>query len=201
MSKRNRQGAREISLLGLEKLLIHVLNNPKQYLDNELLKSSLSSQGKLSSLDYLFSDGHAEYAIKPMSLNSMKTHSQLLFESGYARINDLRIAATRSLEDARAISQQPNKRTRNGLNLTINELESKLDMYQRSVVILLQAINSCMHSLKVVNKTVEANLRDKRTQDAISEIQSVMALSPISANERQHNDSSVANMEDYRNGS
>ncbi len=200
MSKRSTQGAREISLLGLEKMLIHVLNNPKQYLDNELLKSSLSSQGKLSSLDYLFSDGRAEYAIKPMSLNSMKTHSQLLFESGYARINDLRIAATRSLEDARAISQQPNKRTRNGLNLTINELESKLDMYQRSVVILLQAINSCMHSLKVVNKTVEANLRDKRTQDGISEIQSVMALSPISVNERQHNDSSVAHMEDYRNG-
>ena len=191
-------GKKVASLIALEKLLCNIIKNPKNYIDDQLLNDSLSSQGKLSSMAYKFSEAEAEYVVKPMSLNSMKSHSQALFATGYSRINELRKSALSSLETARLTLEAPNKRTRRGLNLKVEQLDGALEMQQKAIIILLQAINASIHAIKITNKTLDPKLRDKRSQDALTEIQNILGLCPVSINETKSEGSSVTNIEDYR---
>ena len=166
------------SVLALRNLLRSIVSEPVLYVDNDYLIDSLKSQGKTASLDFSFTFEGEDFVVTPVSLNTLKTYSENLFENGFGGINELRIRASEAISNFKCKAAAPSKRTKEGLKITVNELEDKLEDHRRINYILLQALSSSIFAIKGIKGATSKIIREKRCDEALERLRAIVSMNP-----------------------
>ncbi len=166
------------SVLALRNLLRSIVSDPELYVDNDYLIGSLKSQGKTANLNFSFTFDGERFVVTPVSLNTLKAYSQNLFENGFEGINELRIRALEAISNFKSKAAAPSKRTKEGLKITVNELEDKLEAHRRINYILLQALSSSIFAIKGIKSATSKSIREKRCDEAIGRLRAIVSMNP-----------------------
>lgn len=166
------------SIISLRDMLRLIVSEPEHFADNEVIISALKSQGKTASLEYEGAFNGADHKITAVSLNTLKTYSNELFENGFEGLNQLRVAALDSIKAFKERKSSSNKRTKTGLQLRVSELESELEKHKEINFILLQAVSSSISSIKGIKNAPSKDLLDKRADEAISRLRAIISMNP-----------------------
>ncbi|HGS5668027.1 TPA: hypothetical protein ACMDXT_000026 [Vibrio parahaemolyticus] len=137
-----------------KELLVNIIKEPIDYIDSESVKSALKTQESL-----------ARYSIKDKevfgcSLNTFKSASNELLDGGFKEINQLRINA---LDSIQACTEKPvaNKRTRTGLKVKVENLESDLQSIRQSnflLTLLMSELRGELKRMAVIDESPDVRL-------------------------------------------
>lgn len=166
------------SIIALRDLLRLIVSEPENFAENEKLIAALKSQGKTASLEYEVTFSGTDHKITPVSLNTLKTYSNELFESGFEGFNQLRVSALDSIRAFQERKSSSNKRTKSGLQMRVSELEDELEKHQQVNFILLQALSSSISAIKGIKNATTKDLMDKRSDEAISKLRAIVSMNP-----------------------
>lgn len=166
------------SVIALRDLLRIIVSEPENFADNEQIITALKSQGKTASLDLEISFNGTDHKITPVSLNTLKTYSNELFDNGFEGLNQLRTAALDSIKSFNERKTKSNKRTKTGLQMRVRELEDELEKHKQVNFILLQALSSSISSIKGIKNAPSKDLLEKRADEAISRLRAIISMNP-----------------------
>lgn len=162
----------------LRDFLRQVAARPHLFAENVELISALKSQAGITALEVEFEDDEGIKQTKAVSLNTLKTYANELFERGFEEINYLRISAKDSIDAFNKRGQKSNKRTKSGLTKRVDEMERDLEQHQKINFILLQGLSHAIAELKIVRDTPSEKLRKKRVQDALTTLTMIASMNP-----------------------
>lgn len=186
------------STLALRDYLRLIIASPNEYHENDALLKSLASQNGTCKLSIEYTHGEELKKIAPMSLNTQKKCCEDLLPRGFETLNKLRIDAYTSLLNCRSIkTEKPNRRTREGLKKVVSNLDDELMKHKQINFILLQAISTAMSGIRSVRDAKQKDTRDKRAEDALSNLRAIISLNPSSW-DHVNDISKVVDLDDYR---
>lgn len=177
-------------------ILRSIVSAPAQFIEDENLKKALKSQGGLAKLEYETQIDGKTIRKLPMSLNTLKTYTDEIFDEGFEGLNHLRLRAIEALDEYIHRSIRPNSQSRAGLKSKIKELEEELEKHRSVNFILLQAVSSAMDTIKNMQKAPDDQLREKRAKDGLDKIRAIASLNPHPFDRT----SSVVSIKDYKDG-
>ena len=178
-------------------ILRSIVNNPQQYSDDEVLKQALKSQGGVAKLEYAaLIDGKSVHK-NSMSLNTLKTYANDLFDEGFEGLNQLRLKTVDILDEYIHRSIRPNSQSRAGLRSRIIKLEETLEKHRSVNFILLQAISSAMSTITSMKDAPDDSILEKRAKDGLARIRAVASLNPHPFDMAP---STIVSMKDYIGG-
>lgn len=144
----------QTTVLETEKLLTEIITLPVEFKDDEELLNALKSQSALAKYQ------NQGRNIASCSLNTVKSISETLLDGGFLSLDKLRIKAKLAIEavhlDEKAAKGK--KPTVVGLRHKVVELESELDVAQRSnflLTVIVSELRSKLKQLAVHEGTVE----------------------------------------------
>jgi hypothetical protein len=167
----------EKTIRGLVILIKCVLDNPRNFVDNQLIKTALKSQGKLCALDYKFMHDGDSIEITPISLTTLKSKLTTLSEGySYASFDKLRLEAFDRLERAIHQNHQPSKQTKSGLELKILELQNDLIKHKEMNMHLLQALLFCDTAIESIDLASNEKVKHKKAREARETLRRILTL-------------------------
>jgi hypothetical protein len=167
-----RAGAR-----ALQRLLSQVITAPHAFAGDDVLLAALKTQGGLSSLDRtVVLDNGDTLNCSPSSLNTLKKYSDEVLTGGFNTLNALRLKAIEAIGRHERKKTRSNKRTREGLKLTVADHEQELDMLRQTNFLLLRALQEAMGQIKSISKQSDPLTREKWASDAISTMLAITSL-------------------------
>lgn len=166
------------AVIALRDFLRLVTRAPHLFAENVELISALKSQAGIAAFEVEFEDNEGIKHTKAVSLNTLKTYANQLFERGFEDINHLRTSAKDSIDIFNRRGQNSNKRTKSGLKKRIDEMERDLEQHQKINLILLQGLSHAIAELKNVRDTPNENLRKKRVQEALTTLTMIVSMNP-----------------------
>ncbi|WP_144780510.1 hypothetical protein [Marinobacter maritimus] len=186
----------QASTHAIKQILRSVVSDPHQYAEDEDLKKALKSQGGVAKLEYEVQIGTETVHKHSMSLNTLKTYADELFDDGFEGLNYLRLKAIDVIYAYIHRSSSPNTQSRAGLQLKIKELEDGLEKHRSINFILLQAISSAMGTIRSIQDAADDSIREKRANDGLARIRAIASLNP---HPFDNTPSSVVSIKDYKN--
>lgn len=156
------------SIKNLKNLLITVINNPQDYLNDNLLLESLISQGKLSKYQ------NEELAIYATSINTMKRLSSYP-NCDFEALDKLRVSALEKIQN-KNLTENKTTYNRKDLLEKIEVLENELNINKGSQLLLLKTINEINKTLKSVKNLSNAEEIKEHLDLVGNKIKKVMAL-------------------------
>lgn len=189
------------SCLATCNLLKLICRQPARFSKNEEILTALKSQNALARLSFSFEDDGTHKTKMPMSINTLKTHADILLERGFKDLDALRMAASRAIEDLeRKDKNTTSKRTKSGLTRLVIDLEEQLQKQQHTNMLLLQGLNIAIHELRNIRGNLDSALLEKRASDAAQTLIALLNLSPPSLQTLVPfaGDDRIARIEEYR---
>ncbi|WP_122429832.1 hypothetical protein [Pseudomonas viridiflava] len=203
--KPTRSESVRIGVQALHHLLGQVITTPHAFMSDEELIAALNTQGGLAQLDRAVNTtGGETLNTFPTSLNTLKKYSDEVLTGGFNTLNALRVKAIEAIERHEQKKTKSNKRTREGLKLTVAEHEQELDMLRQTNFLLLRALQESMGQIKNISSSNDPLLREKWGADAIATLLAITSLCipPFNLTElpaQQKNiTSTVTDINDYR---
>lgn len=134
----------QTKVLETEKLLREVITTPSEFKYDEELLTALKSQSAIAKYQ------NQERNIAPCSLNTVKSISEALLERGFLSLDELRINAKGAIDKSNGdeSATKGNKQSKAGLERRVAELESELDVAQRSNSLLTAMVTEFRSKLK-----------------------------------------------------
>ncbi|MFZ3463018.1 hypothetical protein [Vibrio harveyi] len=130
-------------VIGTKELLINIIQDPNSFINNEMVKSALKSQGNLAK----FKD--QERDIVSCSLNTLKSACESLFDQGFSELDYLRKSALDAIKKSMTdVDSKANKSTKSGLKNMVDELETSLLNMRKSNFLLTLMISELLGELK-----------------------------------------------------
>lgn len=182
----------------LRELLRLIVSEPKAYAGNDELLTALKSQGRTALLEIEFTNENGTHTTSPMSLNTLKHYADELFDRGFDGLNDLRMSALNAILAFRERSKGSNKRTKEGLRKSVEELEYTLEEHRKINFILLQGLSEALGSIKSVRDAPDTKIRQNRANDALAKLRAIVSLNPPPFDQLTEA-SSVVDLDSYRN--
>ncbi|MEZ8437887.1 hypothetical protein AB6D90_15170 [Vibrio splendidus] len=147
----------QTKILETEKLLREVITSPAEFKYDEELMKALKSQSGIAKYQ------NEERNITSCSLNTVKSISEALLERGFLSLDELRINAKLAVEAAHhnEKASKGNKQTVVGLKYKVAELQSELNVAQRSnflTLVIISELRSKLKQLAVHEGTAEERL-------------------------------------------
>ncbi|WP_341661046.1 hypothetical protein [Vibrio sp.] len=140
-----------------KKLLKNIIESPSGFINNEIIKSALKSQGNLAK----YTDEDRD--ITACSLNTLKNASESLLERGFSELDYLRKSALDSPENSMIdVDSKVNKSTKVGLRNMVDELETSLLKMRQSNFLLTIMISELRGDLKRMAES-DDSIDDKRS--------------------------------------
>jgi len=161
------------SIIALRNFLRDVCEKPVKYREDQLLRDALKSQGGLAKYT------NEELGIKSTSINTLKRISTEVVEGGFKALDDLRKGASERIEDLEQREKTSNKRTRSGLAKRVGELEEDNLILEQTIFFLVQALTEAVGDIKSVANVDNKTARDRRSQEAIRKLLSMMTNKPF----------------------
>jgi len=134
--------ANQKSLESTKKLLLDVIDCPSEFMDNEILKIALKTQKGLAKYE------DNEKGIRSCCLNTQISHAKLFLARGFVELDEARINAGLALEKVGKRKNGPNRRTKPGLFIMVNELEADVAILEKRNVLLSIVIEKMKGDLK-----------------------------------------------------
>lgn len=134
---KNKNNAKSIQ--NLQNLLIEIATEPSVHINDHELMASLSSQGKLAKWQ---SESKGIYGC---SLNTLKKTAENLFKYGFEEFDQLRIAALEAVQGFKTLQESPQKTTKAGLALMVEEKKQHIRVLEHQnalLVLMLSQIRS-----------------------------------------------------------
>lgn len=167
------------SIENIFKLLTDIVCSPRSYVDNEQILNALKSQGSLCALDLDFSILDKQFAIRPISLNTLKKRiSDNYSDRNFQHLDKLRVQAQVAIRKLSKELSTPKKRSRTALEDQIKELKTSVTTLYAVNMVLVQALEVNRKDLITISDTVNTGLRQKRINDAINRIIKILGLNP-----------------------
>ncbi|WP_052760623.1 hypothetical protein [Pseudomonas putida] len=183
----------------LVECLLQIHRAPDVFKSNKALIPALKNQSSTAAMSMSFEIKGSIKTTVPVSLNTLKTYAEKILPTGFDGLNRLRQAALEALELAERRAQRSNKRTKVGLSMRVEELESKLAMHQRTNFVLLQAIGRALDDIKSVRDAPNAGLRAHRASESIRALAAITSLNAPPFNSLPApSENPVVKLEDYR---
>lgn len=155
----------------IHSFLVDIENFPEKYINEKLtLIEILKSQGGLSKYE------NKDIGIEKTSLNTLKRISPSVIDGGFDELNKCRIKALHSIKNDKT-KNISNKNSKNGLELTIKDLENKIKLLQESQLILIQGLTKGISSLNQIEKTKDSSRCNKLAEISRKEMLSIMSCS------------------------
>jgi hypothetical protein len=179
MRKLSKRELIQQSITSIFTLLTEIRNQPEAYIENNVITKALRSQSGLCNLDISFSSDGQTYSIRPLSLNTLKQKlaTSNSFEN-FDHFNRLRLLANDSLANHRPKPSKEKKRTKLGLQDTVEKLKNSIEVLHSVNMVLLQALATNMKDLKTIKDTPNTGLRQKRIDDAMQRMTLILTLNP-----------------------
>ncbi len=203
--KPTRSESVRIGVQALHHLLGQVITTPHSFISDEALIAALNTQGGLAQLDRAVNTaGGQTLNTFPTSLNTLKKYSDEVLTGGFNTLNALRVKAIEAIERHERKKTKSNKRTREGLKLTVAENEQELDMLRQTNFLLLRALQESMGQIKNISSANDPLLREKWGTDAIATLLAITSLCipPFNLTElpahQKNITSTVTDINDYR---
>tara|TARA_Y100001960_G_scaffold333998_2_gene443322 strand:+ start:17389 stop:17973 length:585 start_codon:yes stop_codon:yes gene_type:complete len=172
MSKDKRVLKNQEVIKAIHSFLIHVKENPCIYQDDKKrLIKLLKSQGGLSKYE------NEDFGIEKTSLNTLKRISPNVIDGGFEELNRCRIKALEALKNNKDKPSVSNKTSKSGLELTVRELENKIQQLQEAQLILIQGVSKGINSLQQIEKTKDLNRCNKLAEISRKELLSILSCS------------------------
>lgn len=167
------------SIDNIFKLLTEIGYSPGRYVDNKQILNSLKSQGNLCALDLDFSVQDKQFAIRPISLNTLKKRlSDNYPDRNFQHLDKLRLQAQVAIRKFSEESIVPKKTVRSALEDQIEELKASVATLHAVNMVLIQALEVNRRDLITIFDTANTGLRQKRISDAINRIVKILGLNP-----------------------
>ena len=155
------------TILATEALLLEIIKSPDGFKNNDVLVKALKSQGGLANYE------DAERLIGTVSINTVKSLSELLLDDGFSGFDRLRINARDAIE--KALKRKVKKSNEQSARQKLASTEERLAITQQSNFLLNTVIKEMRAHLKAmalqdgtdeerlkrykdINKKVEAQL-------------------------------------------
>lgn len=183
----------------LVECLLRIHRNPDAFKSDKALIPALKNQSSTAAMRISFEIEGSIKTTVPVSLNTLKTYAEKILPTGFDGLNRLRQAALEALELSERKAQRSNKRTKVGLSMRVEELESKLAMHQRTNFVLLQALGRALDDIKSVRDAPNAGLRAHRASESIRALAAITSLNAPPFNSLPApSENPVVKLEDYR---
>jgi hypothetical protein len=167
------------SIESIFRLLIDIGRSPEAYAENEQILNALKSQGGLCSLDMEFSIRDEQFAISPISLNTLKKRlTEHNVDRNFQYLDRLRTSAQGAINKFALELTAPKKRSRSALVDQAEELKASISSLQAVNMVLIQALEVNRRDLITIADTASTGLRQKRINDAINRIIKILGLNP-----------------------
>lgn len=179
MSGLSKRALIEKSITAMFALVREAHANPEAFIDNQVVIKALRSQGGLCKLDLSFSCRGKDYAIRPISLNTViKFLNSGETPEDFAYLDRHRLQAFNALTSFKAKPSKEKKRTKSGLEDTVRELKDYIDILHATTDVLLQTLAINKRDLQAIRDTPNTGLRQKRIDDALSRMTLILSLNP-----------------------
>ncbi|WP_321891566.1 hypothetical protein [Burkholderia cenocepacia] len=126
-----------------QNLLKDVASTPAKYLDNQVVRKAIATQGNLAKLR------HDQYGIVSMALNTLKAHANDFQSHGWSELDILRLHALKQVNSV----PNPDKTPKPG---------TKADLANR-VLILTKERDNALEDLKILTDAVYRAMRNARS--------------------------------------
>ncbi|KXS54189.1 MAG: hypothetical protein AWU57_1435 [Marinobacter sp. T13-3] len=197
MNSDKRVNKNEAATLATRTFLNLIIKSPGSFVDNSEIRKAIKSQGGLAKLEYKFQIDDTSICKISMSLNTLKSYSDRLFEEGFEGLNYLRLKALNTLDEHVQRSVQPNSQSKAGLKFKIEQLQDELEKHRSANFVLLQAITSAMGTIKSMQDATSDSIRDKRAKEGLARLRAIASLNPPPFDKVQP---SVVSIKDYKDG-
>lgn len=173
----SRQERNAESVYVLQDFLRSIYNNPKCYVNEFGLISSLKSQAGAAKLCYKFESSDGEIKEKlAMSKNTLEKYADSLLDGGYAGLETLRKEALDAVKFARESGYKSNKKTKSGLHKKVKELEDELFNHKKNNMILLQGVSVAMWGLQRVKNEKNKAVLEKQVNELVDKLRAIVDL-------------------------
>ncbi|MBA1245713.1 hypothetical protein [Pseudomonas japonica] len=161
----------------LQQILMNAIKRPREYAADIELRTALKTQASLSKFQCTVATETGD-TLKtfPMSLNSLKTHADYIITGGYKALDDLRRKAIAAIEFSDRKTTRANKRSKSGLKLKLEELESELDILRQTNMILLSALSDALHQFSIIGAGTDSASRASRVQTASNSLRAIVSM-------------------------
>jgi len=204
-NKPSRADSARAGAVALQRLLSQVITTPHAFAADKPLIAALNSQAGLANLDLTVqADNGDTLNCFPTSLNTLKKYSDEVLIGGFKSLNALRAKALEAIERHDRQKTKSNKRTKEGLKLTVADHEQELDMLRQTNFLLLRALQESMGQIKSISTASDPLTREKWASDAIATLLAItsLAIPPFNLadtpQQQKHRPSTVADINDYR---
>jgi hypothetical protein len=160
------------SILALRDLLRKVCEQPSEYVKDSVLVKSLRSQGATARYS------KQNENILGSSINTLKRISDEHIDGGFQALDRLRVNALNQVTDYSEKKNDSNKITRAGLAKRVKELEEQNISLMKVNFMLLDAIVRVKNELKVISRLKDEKTRNIRTEEALSQLATLVSLNP-----------------------
>jgi hypothetical protein len=155
--KKNKE-TNQRTILATEPLLLEIIKSPGQFKNNDGLVKALKSQGGLAKYE------DAERHINTISINTVKSLSELLLDDGFTGFDRLRINARDAIE--KALNGKIKKSNEESARQKLASTEKTLSITQQSNFLLNTVIKEMRSHLKAMAlQDVTEEERLKRYKD------------------------------------
>jgi len=159
------------------RLIELVLDNPKAFKNNTVIKNALKSQGNLADFTYTFEADEASWSTTSISLTTLKSKifpatDDISFES----LNRMRIGAYEMISDVENRSAALDIDTKDGLREKINLLEKELEIQRENNFHLLQALIFSKSTIESAGNLQNEKAREKIIREASQTIANILSL-------------------------
>lgn len=191
-------------VLALERLLAQVITKPSDFVEDAELRGALNSQAGLASLDRVVSGGGEPASNTfPTSLNTLKKYSDECLIGGFNSLNALRMKAIEAFEREERKKAKSNKRTKSGLRLKVQDVESELEMLRQTNYLLLRGLQEALGQFRDIRDAKDLKIIEKWSSDGIASLLSITSLCipPFNLTETplpKVSSNTVADINDYR---
>ncbi|WP_028627169.1 hypothetical protein [Metapseudomonas resinovorans] len=167
------------SIGNIFKLLTDILCSPGSYVDNEQILYALKSQGRLCALNLEFAVQDKQFAIRPISLNTLKKRlSDNYSDRNFQQLDKLRLQAQMAIRKYSEELTAPQKTARSALEDQVEELKASVATLHAVNMVLIQALEVNRRDLITIFDTANTGLRQKRVNDAINRIVRILGMNP-----------------------
>ena len=167
------------SICNIFRLLTDIINHPGSYAEDQQVIIALRSQGRLCSLALEFTIDNERLTLNPISLNTLKKRlTASAPPNNFECLNQLRNHAQITLSRYGKEESRPPKRSLAALLDQIANLKSSISSLQAVNMVLLQVLEVNRRDLLTISNTANASLRQKRINDALSRMISILGLNP-----------------------
>lgn len=175
------------SILARISLLEHILATPKEFVNDEVIRKALKSQGGLSNLNYTFGTNDLFFKIYPISITTLKAKVSTVSEGlTWETFDALRVQALDVIEYAARKANDSPKQTKLGMKEALETLETELENQREINFRLIHALTRAVGEIESIQSTTKADLRAKRARDAIEIINKILGLNDYPFNNIEH---------------